>query len=75
MKNMTITVKEDVAQWARVWAAKNGTSVSRIVGELLEKMMMEEDGYRTAQMSYLSRKPNVISKSGPYPSRDELHAR
>jgi hypothetical protein len=37
MKNVTITLEEDVAQWARIWAAKNSSSVSRVVGEMLKK--------------------------------------
>ena len=35
MKNVTITLDEKVAQWARVEAAKAGKSVSRFVGDLL----------------------------------------
>lgn len=35
VRNITIKVAEEVAQWARVHAAKNGTSISRIVSEML----------------------------------------
>lgn len=72
---MTITVKEETAEWARAWAARHGISVSRIVGDLLERMMLEEDGYETAMNSYLSRKPEIISTDGKYPKREEIHAR
>lgn len=34
-RNMTITVEEDVARWARVKAAEQDTSVARLVGEML----------------------------------------
>ena len=37
MKSITITVDEEVARWARVWAAQQNTSVSRLVGELLRQ--------------------------------------
>ncbi|MEX0852560.1 MAG: hypothetical protein WD036_04650 [Bauldia sp.] len=36
MKNVTITLNEDTALWARVEAAKAGKSLSRWIGEKLE---------------------------------------
>lgn len=36
---MTVTLEEDVAQWARVEAARRDTSVSRLLGELLKEKM------------------------------------
>jgi plasmid stability protein len=48
MKNVTITLDEDVARWARVWAARHDTSVSRISGELLQEHMRQEEGYEAA---------------------------
>ncbi len=36
MKNLTITMDEDVARWARRAAAEREMSVSRFVGEVLE---------------------------------------
>jgi hypothetical protein len=35
MKNVTITIEEDVARWARIRAAEEETSLSRRVGEML----------------------------------------
>jgi len=32
MRNVTVTMEEDVAKWARVWAAEHDTSVSRMLG-------------------------------------------
>ena len=37
MKNVTITLDEDTAQWIRVQAANRATSVSRVVGEMLRE--------------------------------------
>jgi hypothetical protein len=34
-----VTLEEDVAQWARIEAAKRDTSVSRMLGELLKERM------------------------------------
>jgi hypothetical protein len=42
LKNVTITLDEDVARWARIWAAERDTSVSRLVGELLREKMLED---------------------------------
>ncbi len=76
MKNITITLEEEVARWARVRAAERETSVSRLVGEMLREKMMEEQAYETAMQVYLSRSPRPLK--GPnqvYPSRGELHER
>jgi len=37
LRNVTVTLEEDVAQWARVEAAKRDTSVSRLLGALLKE--------------------------------------
>jgi hypothetical protein len=37
MKNMTITLEEKVVCWARIRAAEKNTSVSRLVGGLLQE--------------------------------------
>ncbi len=75
MKNVTITLEEDVAGWARVWAAKQGSSLSRLVGLLLRERMLEEEGYKAAMAEFLSAEPVELKRSGNYPSRDELHDR
>jgi hypothetical protein len=41
LRNVTVTLEEDVAQWARVEAARQDTSVSRLLGELLKEHMGE----------------------------------
>ncbi len=75
MKNVTIKLEEDVANWARVWAAENNTSVSRILGVLLKRMKEEKTGYAQAMQQFLSVRPQPLKQSGTYPSRDELHER
>ena len=76
MKNVTITVDEDVAQWARVWAAHHNTSVSRMVGEMLAERMRQEEGYEAAMRQFLSAKPVPLGTPGePYPGRDTAHER
>ena len=75
MKNLTIVVDEEVARWARIWAAEQDTSVSRLVGDLLRERMLEERGYEAAKSHYLAQKPVALKKSGHYPSREETHDR
>lgn len=40
LRNVTVTLEEDVAQWARVEAARQDTSVSRLLATLLKERMM-----------------------------------
>ncbi|MGA8571179.1 MAG: hypothetical protein WBQ36_15980 [Desulfobaccales bacterium] len=76
MKNVTITLDEKVALWARIRAAERNTSVSRLVGELLKEKMREEEDYRLAMEQYLAQEPQVLRKAGiRYPQREELHDR
>jgi hypothetical protein len=39
LRNVTVTLEEDVAQWARIEAARRDTSVSRLLGQLLKERM------------------------------------
>jgi hypothetical protein len=76
MKNVTITLDEDVARWARIRAAERNTSVSRLVGELLRGQMRDEEKYLHAREQYLSQPPRKLKKPGiKYPTRTEFHAR
>lgn len=76
MKNVTITMDEEVARWARIKAAEEDTSVSRLVGEMLREKMTNEQSYHSSMRRYLSRKPRQLSKPGTrYPTREEIHER
>jgi hypothetical protein len=75
MKNVTVTLDEDVALWARIWAARRDTSVSRLLGEVLRERMQQEEGYEAAMQQYLTVAPRVLETTGVYPSRDEIHQR
>ena len=76
MKNITITVPEPVAKWARVWAARHDSSVSRLVGELLSAKMKEETAYEAAMKRYLNKPPQKLRKRVTrYPERADLHDR
>jgi hypothetical protein len=73
MKNITITLDEQAAAWARVQAAERNMSLSRFVGELLRNRMRHSREYERAMRAALAEKP--ISLEGSYLKRDELYDR
>ena len=76
MKNVTITLDEKVAAWARIRAAERETSVSRLVGDMLKERMLEEESYQASMQHYLSQSPRLLKEPGAkYPRREELHER
>lgn len=76
MKNITITLDEETAAWVRVQAAERGSSVSRLVGELLRGQMAEARAYDEAMQRFLARPPARLKRRGTeYPTRDALHDR
>ena len=76
VRNVTITLKPEVARWARIKAAELDTSVSRYVGDLLKERMQEDEYYQKAMEQYINR-PTVIlhEPNKSLPSRDELYDR
>ncbi len=74
MKNVTVTMEDGVADWARLEAAKRNTSVSRLVGELLAEKMRHDDAYVRAMREALEFK-SWGSSDGRYPTREEPHDR
>ena len=76
MRNITVALPEDVARWVRVWAARHNTSVSRLLGRLLEEKMAREDEYGRAAERFLSKRPRRLRTApSPYPKRESLHER
>jgi hypothetical protein len=76
LRNVTITLDEETARWARLEAARQDTSVSKLVGDLLRRSMTEQEGYQTAMASYEGRGPLPLKPRGhPYPPREETHDR
>jgi hypothetical protein len=43
LRNVTVTMEEDVARWARMEAARRDTSVSRLLGALLKERMSAQN--------------------------------
>ena len=74
MKNVTVTMEDSVADWARMEAARRNTSVSRLVGEMLAEKMRRDDAYERAMQEWLQRDLSFTSDGSPYPKRDDLYA-
>jgi hypothetical protein len=74
LRNITVTLEDDVARWARLEAAKQETSVSQFLGRILKQRMLQQDAYEHAMRRALKRKPFLSSKSR-YLSREEVHDR
>lgn len=76
MRNVTVTLDEEVARWVRVEAAKRETSVSRWLGEILRERMRSEDTYEAARRQFFSVEPRPLDQQGkPLPRREELYDR
>jgi hypothetical protein len=77
--NLTITTDEETLRWARIEAAKQNTSVSRLVGELLAKLRRQDDDYERAMQDFFARKPYLdppVREDGRrWPTREELYDR
>ncbi len=76
MKNVTITLDEQTAAWAREEAARQGLSLSRLVGEMLHQRMQSSRRYDQAMRRYLSQAPVPLKPADArYPTRDALYDR
>ncbi len=76
LKNVTVTLDEETARWARIEAARRDTSVSRFLGEMLRDRMDRTESYEMARARYFSQAPGVHRRPGQkLPTRDELHER
>ncbi len=74
LRNVTLTLEESVARWARIEAARNDISVSRFLADILKERMNENDEYEAAKRRALARKP-FLRSDGRYLSREEVHDR
>jgi len=73
-RNVTVSLEEDVALWARLEAARRDTSVSRLLGDILKERMARENHYDQAMSSALARRP-FLASDGRYLNREAVHAR
>jgi len=77
MKNITITLDEHTAEWARAHAAEQGKSLSQYVGEILRRDMPRAQAYERAMNSFLARdRSQSLTRPGEkLPIREEIYDR
>lgn len=75
MKNITISVPEEVARWARVHAAERDMSVSRMVSEMLRERMAQDRAYEEAMKAFFELPGYPLKATSGYPKREELYDR
>lgn len=74
--NLTLQIDADLIREAKVLAAKQGTSVSRLLTDQLEALVRRDKGYERAKRRALTRLGRGFDLGWTPPvSRDELHER
>ncbi len=74
LRNITVTLPEEVAHWARKKAADENTSVSRLIGKMLEAQMLRSDDYSDAYRRW-KELPAMDLDAANRVSREDAHAR
>jgi hypothetical protein len=76
MPKIILRLDEQVAQKARMAAARKGTTLSGLVNEMLTEKMEEEDCYQAAMRRFLDgRTYNLRRPDASPPKRAELYDR
>jgi hypothetical protein len=74
-RNITIKVSVEAAHWARRKAAEENTSVSQLVGRMLEKQMKQSDSFREAYERFKTYRPSARTSASDRMTREESHER
>ena len=74
MKNVTVSLSDEVAKFAKVYAAHQYKSLSRLVSELIQELMDRESAYTRAAKEFQDQKP-YVEILGALPSREERYDR
>jgi hypothetical protein len=77
-QNITLSLPSDDVRRAKVLAAQRGTSVSRLLADMLRKLIEQDTGYVAARERSLNRLAEGwdLGTNGDIGwGRDELHAR
>ncbi|HEX4541800.1 MAG TPA: DUF6364 family protein [Candidatus Acidoferrum sp.] len=74
--NVTLKLDAKILKEARVLAAEQGSSISRLLADKLEELVRERKGYERARKRALARLRSGMDLGWTRPgSRDELHER
>jgi parvulin-like peptidyl-prolyl isomerase len=74
-KNITIRVSVEAARWARRKAAEENTSVSQMLGRILEEQMRQADSYREAYERFKAYRPSSTAGAANRMTREQTHER
>lgn len=73
-RNLTVQLDEETVRKARILAARRSTSVSRLVGDEIARLVSEDDAYQRAHRVALDHlEKGFHLGGGPLPERDSLH--
>lgn len=76
MKNLTVTLPDETYQHLRVAAAKQGKSMSRLVGELVERRIGRPISKAEAMRRFLNGPlMDLTDENGNAPTRDQIYDR
>jgi hypothetical protein len=75
MKNVTISMDEEIAAWARVEAARAGQSLSSWVGGQLARLKGGRSHFETDLIAVLNTPRSPMSDGGRTFSREEVYDR
>lgn len=75
LKNVTITLSQEAALWARKKAAEQNTSVSKLVGKMLEDQMRLSDEYWRAYDKWRNLGPIDGADASKRMGREDAHER
>lgn len=74
-RNLTIRISDEAILWARRQAAEKNTSVSRLVGDMLEGQMRLSDEYWRAFAHWKTNRPLAGIGASERLSREDVHER
>jgi HSP90 family molecular chaperone len=77
-QNITLAIPKEILIKVKVLAARRQTSVSRMLTQMLEKLVQQEDGYdhaRRRHRQWLEGGANLGTEGCAETTRDELHER
>ncbi len=75
-QNLTVSLPPDTIRKARILAAKRSTSISGLVAEQIDSLVVNDEEYQRAMQSAIRRMKQGFNLGGTYPAtREELHDR
>jgi hypothetical protein len=74
-QNLTIQLDKETIRKAKLLAARNGTSIGRLVAAEIRRIVREDDDYESAQRMALALLDQGFHLGGIRVSREELHDR